>query len=88
MPALDTFETHATSVTAPATYIEIVTPSDTTDLVRVTRALNVATSGTVALVTADGQTVDVFVAAGVIFPIRATRILATGTTATGVRGLS
>lgn len=88
MPAIDAFETHTPSFTSPAGRVEDVTPSDGTDLQFVTRAINVATAGTVALVTTGGDTTDVFVAAGITFPIRARRILATGTTATGIRGLS
>ena len=88
MPALDEFHDTAHSISAPAIRVEHVTPSDGIDLARVTRAINVAASGTVALTTIHGDTVDVFVAAGVVFPVRAKRILATGTTATGIRGLS
>lgn len=85
---VDAFQGTMPSLQSPALQIETVTPSDTTDLVRTTRAINVATAGTVRVTTSDGSTGDVFVAAGITFPIRATRIHATGTSATGIRGLS
>lgn len=84
----DAFSEFQTSLTSPATSIEEVTPSDSTDLVRVTRAINVAVSGTVRMTTKDGDVADLFVAAGGVIPVRAVRIWATGTTATGIRGLS
>ena len=88
MPATDTFETHAPSLSSPAERIEAITPSDTNDLQAVTRAINVATAGTLAVITANGETSDVYVAAGITFPLRVRRVLSTGTTATGIRGLS
>jgi hypothetical protein len=86
--AIDQFQGNIPGLHSPAIKIESVTPSDTVDLVAVTRAINVAVSGVVKLITADGTTGDIYVAAGVAFPIRASRILATGTTASGIRGLS
>lgn len=71
----------------PASTLIDVTPSDTTDLSDVTSALNVATPGTVRVTTLDGSVTDVSVAPGYAFPLRVTRIWATGTTATGIRGL-
>lgn len=71
----------------PARSIIDVSPSDTTDLSDVTNALNVATPGTVRVTTLDGSVTDVSIAPGYAFPLRVTRIWATGTTATGIRGL-
>lgn len=84
----DPFQKFAPALTSPVTRIETITPSDSTDLVRVTRAINVAGSGTVRMVTLGGDTADLYLAAGIAFPVRVTRVLATGTTATGIRGLS
>lgn len=83
----DAYDNMAPSLQSPAVGIEEITPDDLTDLGNVTRALNVTTAGAVRVITADGSTGDVFVAAGIAFPIRASRVLATGTTATGIRGL-
>lgn len=86
--AIDTFQGNMPSLQSPALKIEAITPSDTTDLSYTTRAINVATAGVVRVTTVDGTVGDVFVAAGVAFPIRAARVHATGTTAAGIRGLS
>lgn len=84
----DQFAGTQAGLQSPALYIEAITPNDGADLARVTRALNVAQGGTVRVVTAAGVTGDVHIAAGVAFPIRVRRVLATGTTATGIAGLS
>ena len=72
---------------APPEYGAAVTPNDGVDLPELTRALNVAGAGNIALVTEGGSSVTINVAAGVVFPINARRILATGTTATGIVAL-
>ncbi|MEM1232556.1 MAG: hypothetical protein AAGH70_00390 [Pseudomonadota bacterium] len=80
----DPFESHSPSLQSPASLILPVAPDDGADLPMPSRALNVAQSGTVHLTTTGGTTATVYVAAGIGFPIRATRIWATGTTATGI----
>jgi len=58
-----------------------VTPNDDTNIALNVRGLYVGGAGDVAVIMANGQTVTfVGVAAGSILPIRATRVLATGTT--------
>jgi len=64
-----------------------ITPSDSDDLSRVPIALNVATSGTVRFIGTDGTISDVFIVAGIVFPLRVRRVFQTGTTAGGIRGL-
>ena len=71
----------------PAIAVFEITPDDGADLAQVTLALNVATPGTVRVTTLDGSTSDVSIHPGAPFPIRARRVWATGTTATGLRGL-
>lgn len=83
----DLFQSHLPGLQSPAGNIAAITPSDSADLAQVTRAINVATSGSVRVVTPGGQMADVFIAAGIAFPLRAARVMATGTTATGIRGL-
>jgi hypothetical protein len=80
----DVFATHATGLESPATRLLAVTPSDSTDLAYVSRAVNVAASGLVKLTTVTGDVATVQIAAGIAFPVRAARIWATGTTATGI----
>ncbi len=85
--SIDHFETVAPGLQSPAIGLEEITPNDGVDLVNLTRALNVAQSGAVRVMTIDGNTSDVFIAAGVAFPIRVQRVFATGTSALGIRGL-
>ncbi|MEM9756716.1 MAG: hypothetical protein AAF914_12015 [Pseudomonadota bacterium] len=84
----DKFANHHTGLESPATSLASVTPDDGTDLPNVSRAIAVATSGMVRVTAADGTQGEVFVAAGVPFPIRVARVWATGTTATGIVALA
>lgn len=72
----------------PADYGWSVTPSDTLDLIRPTRAIKAATSGTVAWQNMAGDAQASVIDAGELLPIKARRILATGTTATGITALA
>ena len=76
------------SILAPARILEEITPDDSNDITYTTRALNVATSGSVKVTTEDGDTGTVYISAGIAFPIRVTRVWSTGTTATTIVGLS
>ena len=80
----DIFSDYQPSLQSPASYVEMVTPNDSQDLTTFGRALNVATTGTVRLTTVKGDVATVFVAAGIVFPVRARRVWATGTTATDI----
>lgn len=64
-----------------------IAPSDTVDLAQPARALFVAVSGDVSLTTLAGTHVTFQNVAAGLFPVAATRVWATGTTATGLRGL-
>lgn len=81
---IDFFGKQSDSLQSPARHLAEITPDDGADLPFVSRAIAVAGSGHVAVQTASGDTGRVFVAAGVPFPLRVTRVLATGTTATGI----
>lgn len=76
----------------PYTKGDAVTPSDTVDVagVGLIRAVYVGGAGTLAVrfSRAPTTTVTLTVAAGAILPIRPKRVMATGTTATGVVALS
>ncbi|MEM9247686.1 MAG: hypothetical protein AAGB05_03205 [Pseudomonadota bacterium] len=85
--AEDSFASFARTPDAPATSVVELVPNDSADLAHVTLGLNVSTPGTVRVTTLAGDVVDVYVAAGVAFPIRVERVWATGTTATGIRAL-
>lgn len=84
----DAFANFSTGLESPAVRIAAVIPSDTADLAEVSRAINVAESGTMHITTIDGTTATIFVVAGIAFPIRATRIWSTNTTATNIIALS
>ena len=85
---MDVFKDHANSLTAPARRAVSVAPSDAEPLVQVTRAIYVGTAGDLAVEMADGDNV-VFVglSGGTLLPVRAARILATGTSAGAVLAL-
>lgn len=80
----DKFQTYAEGLNSPPSHLAAITPSDTADLPDASRGLNVAGSGTVRLTTVGGDTATVYIAAGIVFPVRATRIWASQTTATGI----
>ncbi len=83
----DRFKRTVSSITGPATELYPITPDDATDLATAVRAIAVATSGAVRVTTVGGSDATVYVIAGAPFPVRVSRVWATGTTATGLVGL-
>lgn len=84
----DEFSKHSSGLDSPASRAFAIVPSDSTDLTTSTRGIYVGVSGDVSLITTGGDTVTlVGVPAGVILPIRASRVRATATTATSLVGL-
>lgn len=83
----DPFADYTPGLESPPTGGFAITPSDSTDLPQVTRALNVGTAGTLRVLTQDGSDVTLTVAAGILVPLRARRILQAGTTADQLVGL-
>lgn len=81
------FESRSPSLSGPATDIDPVTPDDATDLSRVALALYVETAGTLAIVTEQGASRSVTVADFSILPVGVRRVMATGTTATGIHAM-
>ena len=84
---MDPFAGFRPGLESPATRLASVEPNDDADLAWTTRALSVAQAGMVRVTTHGGETGDIFVAAGVPFPIRVQRVWASGTTATGIVAL-
>lgn len=84
----DPFRNHAPGLESPAVRLVSVTPDDAADLDFPTRAIAVGTEGLVQLITVAGDTGQIFVVPGAPFPIRARRILATGTTAADIVALA
>ena len=84
----DTFTNLAPGLTAPANYLVAITPSDSTDLANVSRALYVGGAGNIVVTPyGGGSNVTLAVVAGAVLPIRVSRVLSTGTTATGLVNL-
>ena len=83
----DPFANHVSSLESPAAILVPVTPDDGADLAMPSRALNVAQSGMVQVTTTGGSTASLYIAAGIGFPVRVTRVWATGTTATGITAM-
>jgi hypothetical protein len=83
----DIYQYHQPGLTSSAIGAFAVTPNDVADLPQVTRQLRVTGSaGSIAAVWADGATRIIPVAAGDVLDWRLVRVLATGTTATGLWG--
>jgi hypothetical protein len=83
----DRFADYPDTPALPAVSASEVVPDDDADLAQVSTAINVATPGAVRVTTRAGDIIDVFVAAGSVFPLRVRKVWATGTTATGIRAL-
>lgn len=71
---------------SPGTQWAAVTPSDSVDIPFRPRFLYVTGAGNIVARGSDGVNATFAVAAGAILPIGPDRILATGTTATGIVG--
>lgn len=80
----DMFSNFTAGLNSPPSNLTEVIPDNATDLPYASRSINVATSGTVRVTTVRGDTATLFVAAGIAFPVRATRIWSTQTSATGI----
>lgn len=79
----------ASSMSYPAEHAEAVTPSDSTDLLIVSRALFVGSGGNIAVVMASGAAVTFTgVTSGSILPVRVSRVKSTGTTASSITSIS
>lgn len=83
----DEWATQSTGISGPARNAAAVTPNDSTDLASSCRALYVGTGGTVSVVMGGGQTVSFTAPDGSVLPIIASRVNATGTTASGIVAL-
>lgn len=79
----DPFTGQTPTLHSPGSAFAAVTPNDSADLAVQPRFLIVGVGGTISCNDARGVTTSITVTAGVI-PIRPIRILATGTTATGI----
>jgi hypothetical protein len=84
----DRYAAHTASFMAPASHGFAITPDDSTDLSEVTRGIYAGTGGDLSVVLREGATLTFAnVVGGTILPVRAARVRATGTTASGLIGL-
>ena len=83
----DPLANRSPSPAGPATDIVPVTPSNATDLPVVAMSLFIETGGTVRIITRTGETREVQVDDQTLLPVIVRRVLATGTTATGIHAL-
>lgn len=86
MPVTDDFKGFTPGLSAPITDAAVVTPSDSDDLPRVTRALYIGTAGNARVTLASGTVANFAGLAVGWHPVRVSRIHATGTTAANIIG--
>ncbi|MCE7028490.1 spike base protein, RCAP_Rcc01079 family [Jiella avicenniae] len=88
MPIIDRYS--AVGANGPGEICFPITPADGADLQYVTRAIYVGGAGDITIAQKYGLPNVTFVGvpAGTILPVRATRVLVTGTTATNLVGLT
>ena len=84
---VDKFASYSSGLDSPASDVFPITPDDNTDLGMATRAIRAAGAGDVVLVTVAGNERTCRFADGETRAIRATRVKATGTTATTLEGM-
>ena len=84
----DLFANQAPSLQGPATHAFAITPGDSTDLSNVTRAVYCGSGGSLTVTMLSGATVTFDdLPDGCLLPIRVSKVLSTGTTASSILGL-
>ena len=84
---MDKFAAYSSGLDSPASDVFPITPDDDADLAVATRAIRAETGGDVVLIAMAGPERTCKFGDGETRAIRATRIKATGTTATGLEGM-
>lgn len=88
MPIADMFNAYQPGLSSPVQGGFDINPSDGSDLAQVTRAVMVSVAGDLAVTLKNGDSITLpGLTPGVIYPVRASQIHSTGTTATGIKGL-
>lgn len=88
MPIFDSFKDIQPNLSGPVEGGFDISPSDTQDLVQVTRGVMVQTGGDLRVTLKSGDQVTLpALSPGVIYPLRVSRVWDSGTTATGLMGL-
>jgi hypothetical protein len=86
MPVTDNFKSHTTGLEAPITDAIEITPSDSTDLPHMTRALYIGSAGDARVTLASGTIVNFANLTVGWHPVRVARVHTTGTTAADITG--
>ena len=88
MPIFDKFQDHQNGLTGPICGGFDITPNYANDLAQTTRGVMVSSVGDMAVVLKDGDAITLpGLTPGVIYPIWIAKVLATGATAAGIKGL-
>lgn len=82
----DTFKIYGSTLTGPAIAAYAITPDDGVDLVQAIRMVTLNAGGTLSYVGKDGATYATAALPAGSYPLFASRIRSTGTTATGITG--
>lgn len=88
MAATDAFASNAKGLDAPYDLAEAITPHDTNELAWVTRAIYVGGAGNITCTVGKTNVTFTAVPVGTVLRVRSPKVLATGTTATNLVGLS
>ena len=84
----DRFKSTSSGINGPANDGFIIAPDDGLDLNEITRAIFIGSGGDISLVTKNGTLLTFSgLGAGSLLPVRASRVHATGTTASNIVGL-
>lgn len=88
MTISDTFGDFTPGLSSPVCGGFDIVPDDAVDIQNLTRAIVLTSGGDVSVVLKGGDTITLpALTAGVIYPVRVSRVLAAGTTASGINGL-
>lgn len=85
--AVDRFQAARPGLSSPADRFAAIIPNDGADVAEMPRALFIGGGGNLVVQGRDGVSATFIVGAGQILPIRAARVMATGTTASDIVGL-
>jgi hypothetical protein len=83
----DKFASHSDTPISAARKLVAVTPSNSTDLTDLPKALWIGVAGDISVIAADDTDAVTVAALAGVLPIRVKRVRSTGTTATGIVAL-
>ena len=88
MPLIDNFSDYSSGLSGPICGGFDITPSDADEISQVTRAIMVSQSGDLSVELKSGDAIVLKnLIPGAVYPFRISKVLSTGTTATGITSL-